>query len=108
MRFVCESGCIWRADYYLTTTAKNLGSPAAQDFRGFSSKRITGIDASGEKPGASTVSVRKDIFSLELPKEAQRPAPVRENPIQVKPMLDASRNAGLHSSLLCSVSHPLG
>ncbi len=28
---------------------------------------------------------------LELPKEsAQKPAPVRENPIQVKPMLDAS------------------
>ena len=26
---------------------------------------------------------------LELPKGAQRPAPVRENPIQVKPMLDA-------------------
>ena len=26
---------------------------------------------------------------LELPKETQRPAPVRENPIQVKPMLDA-------------------
>ena len=27
---------------------------------------------------------------LELPKEAQKPAPVRENPIQVRPMLDAS------------------
>ena len=26
---------------------------------------------------------------LELPKEAQKPVPVRENPIQVKPMLDA-------------------
>ena len=26
------------ADYYLTTTVKNLGSLAAQDFRGFSSK----------------------------------------------------------------------
>ena len=46
---------------------------------------------------------------LELPKEsAQKPAPVRENPIQVRPMLDVSRNADMYRSLLCSASHPLG
>ena len=60
----------------------------------------------GERPGGRTEAfcvVRARVRNengqlgaieytiLELPKEqAQKPVPVRENPIQVKPMLDAS------------------